>query len=102
MTDGGKRAGGDTVDIERIGGFAGFGGPAARIRSRGSLPLSALSHGDRAALERLMAGKGPARPTPDEFLYRITRQTGAGTTTVEVAESQVPAALRACVRDELL
>lgn len=102
MTGGGKAGAGDCVDIERIGGFAGFGGPAARIRSHGSLPLSALSHADRALLERLMAGKGPARPTPDEFLYRITRQIGASTTTVEVAESQVPAALRACVRDELL
>ena len=43
-----------------------------------------------------------APPMPDEFLYRITRQVGARVLTVEVAESEVPPAVRACVRDELL
>ncbi|MBS0562922.1 MAG: hypothetical protein JSR87_00065 [Proteobacteria bacterium] len=102
MTDDGEGASGGRIDVERIGGLAGFGGPGARIRSRGTLPLSALSRADRATLDRLLGQAGPAPPMPDEFLYRITRQVGARVLSVEVAESEVPAVLRACVRDELL
>ncbi|MCY1127947.1 hypothetical protein OU426_13865 [Frigidibacter sp. RF13] len=90
------------VDVERLGGFAGFGGPGARIRSHGTMALSELSADDRARLEALVTEESPPLPMPDEFLYRITRQTEAGSVTIEVPESRVPEALRACVRDELM
>ncbi|WP_284162857.1 protealysin inhibitor emfourin [Frigidibacter sp. SD6-1] len=102
MTDEKDKTPEAVVDIERLGGLAGFGGPGAKIRSHGTIALSDLSAADRARLEALVTEESPAAPMPDEFLYRITRQTEAGSVTIDVPESRVPQALRACVRDELM
>ena len=102
MTDEKEKNPEAVVDVERLGGLAGFGGPAARIRSHGTMALSDLSPADRARLEALVTEESPPAPMPDEFVYRITRQTGEGSVTVDVPESRVPAALRACVSDELM
>jgi len=91
------------LQIERIGGIAGFGGP--HLKSRGEVALSDLSSADRQAVERLFAdpqGAQPAHPgEADAFRYRLTRQTPAGAQTVEVPGNAVPAALRDSVRDVL-
>jgi hypothetical protein len=93
----------DRLQIERIGGFAGFGGP--HLKSRGELTLSDLSPADRQAIEVLFNDPQKAVPAhpgeADAFRYRITRQTAAGAQTIEVPSNAVPAALRDTVRDVL-
>ena len=92
----------DRIQIERTGGFAGFGLPGSHVRSRGEIVLSELSSADRAATDALFDSKGGAEPhMPDGFRYRITRQTATGPQTIEVPESKVPAALRDSVKDVL-
>ena len=93
----------DRLEIERIGGFAGFGGP--HLKSRGELALSDLSPADRQVVEDLFRDPHKARPAyrgeADMFSYRITRQTAKGKQTIEVPSDSVPAALRDSVRDFL-
>lgn len=91
----------DKLEVERVGGLAGFGGP--HLRSRGVLDLESLSPADQAAVERLFAAGG-APPPPgaaDMVTYRISRETAAGRRTIEVAEDAAPAAVAACVQDTL-
>lgn len=91
-----------TVDVERLGGFAGFGLPGSRLRSRGRIDTAQLAAGDRQVLEALFARRAAAdAPVPDGFRYRITRRVGSRTETVEVREQDVPAPVRDCVQDEL-
>jgi hypothetical protein len=91
----------DRLQIERIGGLAGFGGP--HLKSRGELALSALSSADRQAVEDLFSHPEKAVQPPvgaaGFFSYTITRQTPAGTQTITVPETAVPAALKNIVRD---
>jgi hypothetical protein len=98
----------DRLQIERVGGVAGFGGP--HLKSRGEVALSDLSPADRQTVEDLFRNleKNPecpekAVPPPrgaaDFFSYCITRQTAAGAQTIKVPENAVPAALRDSVRD---
>ena len=91
----------DKLTIERIGGLAGFGG--RHLKSRGEVDLAILPEADQATVRRLFAVGGPDRGShvPDGFLYRVTRHTSEGTTTVEAADSVLPASLVACVRDTL-
>jgi len=90
------------IKVERIGGFAGFGLPGSHLKSRGEVELSELSAADRKALEVLFERKGPAEsPAPDSFRYRITRETDAGSQTVEAPEDRIPLLLRNCVKDTL-
>lgn len=92
------------LQIERLGGFAGFGGPGAHLRSRGHVDLAQISAADRKAVDALFAANAPsaAVPLPDGFRYRLSRHGAAGPQVVEVAEGQVPQALRDAVRDELI
>ena len=94
------------LKIERVGGLAGFGGPGARIASRGELAASALSAEEHSALDALFqryaTGKKASRAAADGFRYRISRTGAQGAETIEVAESDVPAALVRCVKDGLL
>ena len=92
----------DRVNIERVGGLAGFGLPGSRLKSKGELAISELSPADRSALDALFENKARAiSPMPDSFRYRITRQTSQGPQTIEVSEDRVPMVLRNCVKDEL-
>lgn len=96
-------AGRPLIEVEKLGGFAGFGQPGARMRSRGRIDAGKLSAAEQAALEGLFESP-PAAPAQsrDAFRYRLTRQTGKGPQTVEVHENAVPEAVRACVVDELV
>jgi len=91
----------DCIKVERVGGLAGFGG--ARLKSEGEIALSDLSTADRQALDALFQRVAePCVPKPDAFAYRITRNEGGLSKTVEVSEEQVPAAIRRCVKTNLL
>ena len=99
----GTSASPDRLQVERIGGYAGFGGP--HLKSRGEVVFSNLSPVDRQAIEALF--NNPQRSHPgqpgaaDVFRYRLTRQTAAGAEIIEVPENAVPAAVRDSVRDVL-
>jgi hypothetical protein len=92
-----------TLKIERIGGLGGFGLAGSKIKSSGEAAVSALSADDQASVAALFHGPanqpGPAQAR-DGFRYRITRVDDGKT--VEVPESAVPSALKACVSDKLL
>jgi len=89
----------DRLKIERVGGFAGFGGP--HLKSRGEVALSDLSDADQKTVEALFADpkKVPAAHPgqADAFSYRITR----GATTIEVPEHAVPSTIKNSVKDVL-
>lgn len=98
---------GDSLDVERLGGFVGMGGPGARIRSVGRLLGHELSEADRERLAALFSGAAPPAEPPgaaDTFRYRLTlhRPGGAAPAVVEMPESAVPPSVRDCVRDELI
>ena len=92
------------IDVERLGGFGGFGLPGSRIRSHGKLALSSLSTGEREALDAHLHSPRPAPggPVADGFRYRITWRAAEEVKTLELPEALVPAALCDCVRDELV
>ncbi|MFO1219186.1 MAG: protealysin inhibitor emfourin [Burkholderiaceae bacterium] len=92
------------VQVERLGGLAGFGTSRSHLRSRGEVDPARLSEADCRALEALFEPAAPAAAAarPDAFRYRLTRQHGGREQCVEVAEDLVPHAVRACVRDELV
>lgn len=97
----------DRLDIERLGGFAGMGGPGARIRSTGSLAGHALSAAEREHLATLFGGAKPPADPPgaaDGFRYRLTLHPagGAAPSVLELPESAVPECLRDSVHDELI
>lgn len=86
----------DQLKIERIGGFAGFGG--AHLKSRGELSTTELSPADLAALDALFQENVHAgAANPDGFVYRITRNEQ----TIEVPEHKVPEAVKNSVKDTL-
>jgi hypothetical protein len=93
----------DRLQVERIGGFAGFGGP--HLKSRGEVTLSQLSPADKQTIEGLFKDPHKAAPAhpgeADAFRYRITRRTAAGAQTIEVPGNAVPAAVRDSVQDVL-
>ena len=93
---------GEVVQIERVGGMAGFGHPGSRLRSTGQVDPSTLSSDDQASLDSLFAQPPVRKPMPDAFRYRLTRSTPDGKQTVEVPESAVPASIADAVKDELL
>ena len=92
------------VQVERIGGLAGFGGARSHLRSRGEVDLETLSAEDQRAVQSLFQSRGNAEPSQvrDGFVYRIARTTRGGVETIEVPEDVVPAAIRQCVKDELV
>ncbi len=92
----------ERLHVERVGGFAGFGGSGGRLRSQGEVAASALSAKDQQAVHALFTQPFAAAPShPDGFRYRLTRQTPQGPQSVEVPEAHVPEAVRAVVKDQL-
>lgn len=92
----------DKIQVERIGGFGGFGLPSSHLKSRGEISGAELSPDDARTLEALFDGSAAGgAPMPDAFRYRLTRKVGDQLQTVEVPEDSVPEAVRNCVRDYL-
>jgi Emfourin len=90
------------LKIERIGGLAGFGLPGSRVHSSGEQSISALTPADQASVEALFQNPPPQEEQQrDAFRYRITRIVKGQKQTVEVPESAMPIALKACVSDKL-
>jgi hypothetical protein len=91
---------GEILRVERFGGIAGFGGARAAIRSRGQLRLDSLPEADRRQVEKLFATRPAASASAmrDGFTWRLAR----GADTIEVGEELLPAAIIACVKDELV
>ncbi|CAM3715425.1 protealysin inhibitor emfourin [Roseateles saccharophilus] len=97
----------DRLEVERLGGFAGMGGPGSHIRSIGSLQGHQLSAAERGHLAALFSGS--VRPAPEQpgaadgFRYRLTlhRAGVAAPAVVELPEAAVPERVRASVHDEL-
>jgi hypothetical protein len=93
------------LHVERIGGVGGFGLPGARVRSHGVVRCAELEPSALSTLERLFSAQhrpAAAGLMRDGFCYRISRGAGATLETIEVAEHELPAAIRASVKDELL
>lgn len=97
----------DRLEVERLGGLAGFGGPGAHLRSLGCLQGHELAAADREQLAALFAGT-PAAPEPhgaaDGFRYRLAlhRPGSVAPVVIELPEAAVPPAVRDCVSDELV
>lgn len=92
----------EMVDVERLGGLAGFGLPGSRLRSRGQVDPARLASADRQRLEALFARRAGQRPPlPDGFRYRLTRRIAGRTEVIEVDEEDLPLPVRDCVQDEL-
>jgi hypothetical protein len=89
------------LEIERLGGLAGFGTPSSHLRSRGQLDISTLSAEDRRAVQLLFSRPPPSSSKPDELRDRLTRWTDKGPESIEVPETQVPAAVRSAIKDQL-
>ena len=94
------------LKIERTGGLAGFGAPGSHIASRGEIASDSLSAQDRQAIEILFkTHKKNGRSKSlvrDGFSYRISRTIAGVDEIIEVPETEIPAALIQCVKDELI
>jgi hypothetical protein len=92
------------IHVERLGGIGGFGGAHSHIRSEGEIDLATLGMADLQSVERLFDSKRQrlSSQTRDAFRYRIRRTTPEGVETVELSESDVPAVVSQCVKDELV
>lgn len=91
------------INVERVGGIAGFGGPQSRVRSIGEVETESLSKADQRIIDK--AFRAPSsdenKDVRDGFRYRLSRSSAKGVEEVEVAESRVPASVTRCVRDVL-
>lgn len=91
------------IDVERLGGLAGYGMPGSRIRSRGHILAKDLSLADQSALRTLFIQPAEAPSwMRDGFRYHLTRQSDCGPQTVVAIEATVPEIIRECVRDEII
>jgi hypothetical protein len=98
----GRAVSDDRIEVERVGGFGGFGLPASHLKSRGEISTSQLSPADLQAVEALFTGPPHAgAPLPDSFSYRLSRNVGGEAQTIVVPEESVPMAIRNCVKDVL-
>ena len=92
----------DRLDVERLGGLAGFGGPGGHLKSKGTVDLRLLSKSDQDQV-RALFGNPPSAVSvaPDAFWYRLTLYAPGGPKTIDVEEQQVPASICASVKDIL-
>ncbi len=92
------------LQVERIGGIAGFGAGGSHLRSQGEVDMASLSSHEQEAVEALFQSDPKTDPSKmrDGFRYKISRTTASGTETVEAAESAVPPAIAQCVKDKLV
>jgi len=90
------------LEVERLGGFGGFGLPGSHLKSRGDVAISGLSAADLQVIDRLFQGTvSLVTPKTDGFRYRLKRITGYTVQTIEVPEENVPISIRNSVKDTL-
>lgn len=89
------------IEVERLGGFAGYG-PGSRFRARGTLRWRQVPAAERERLAQWLDGRSLVPPVrgADRFRYRITVQVQGGVQSIELPEEDTPAVLRDSVRDE--
>jgi hypothetical protein len=94
----------NVIKIERVGGFAGYGGTSSRLRADGGVSFDVLSPADQKRVTLLFKRRGKsAEPViADGFRYRLSRAAKKGQEVIEVPESAVPEAMLACVKDRIV
>src|SRR5690349_25173853 len=92
------------LQVERIGGLAGFGGAGSHLRSRGEVELTDLSAAEQQAVESLFQLRDKTKPSQmrDGFQYRITRNTANGVETIVVPEEALLSTICGRVKDEIV
>ena len=91
------------LHVEKLGGLAGFGGPAARIRSLGHLETDTLLPEEQRILDDLFNSPAVANAAIcDAFRYRLSRTLTGKSESIEVPEDALPASVIQCVKDELV
>lgn len=91
------------IDVERLGGLAGYGMPGGHLRSRCHVMAQGLSLADQVMLRDIFLHPVEALvQTRDAFRYSLTRQRHNRLHTVVVAEAAVPESILNCLRDELV
>ena len=87
---------GNRYIIERRGGFAG-------LKASGAIDGDTLNPADRQTLEQLLDTDEPLVPEPgaDRYTYLVTRETALGSTTREIPESVMPAAVARAVTPQI-
>jgi hypothetical protein len=85
----------DRYIIERRGGLAG-------LKASGIIDADALHPDDRSALEQILDSDEPFTRDPgaDRYTYVVTRESALGSTTREIPESAIPAAVASVVTPE--
>jgi hypothetical protein len=86
----------DRYIIERRGGVAG-------LKATGAVDGSALHPDDRETLEQLLSSEEPfaAAPGADRYTYLVTRENASGSTTREIPEGVLPAAVASVVTPQI-
>lgn len=96
----------DQLEIERLGGFAGIGGPGSHMRSRAVVRGSELSDEERKSVHALFKARTGVAPPPqtgaDRFRYRLKLDAGGSHSEIEVGEADLLASLQERVQDELV
>ncbi|HZV54809.1 MAG TPA: protealysin inhibitor emfourin [Rhodocyclaceae bacterium] len=93
----------DRLEIEKLGGFAGFGQPGSRLRCRAVVTGVELTDEERGTIAALFASPGHAPGVgADAFRYRLTLSCGADCRKIEVGEDDLPASLQTRLQDELI
>ena len=92
------------LQVERVGGIAGFGGAGSHLRSRGEVELTDLSAAEQQAVDSLFQSRDKPKSSQmrDGFQYRITRNTVNGVETIVVPEEALPSTIRGSVKDEIV
>jgi hypothetical protein len=91
------------LQIERIGGYAGFGNKNSHVRSYGEIDMMQLSEEERRVIESLFTSSAKTEANSiDAFRYRISRVTSSGTEKIEVGEDEIPNTLLQYLKDEFI
>ena len=92
----------ERLEVERLGGLAGFGNPSSHLRASGNCTREEIGEKDWALVLALFARTPKAAKQADGFRYRLTHLLDKTSRTIEAAEDDVPASVQACVRDSLV
>lgn len=89
------------VEVERLGGIAGIGGPHSNLRSIGRIALSKLRPRDVEEILAAFETRSASKLGADRFVYRITLSVNDVVRSVDLPEEDTPEAIRNSVGLEL-